>query len=152
MALAQMDHLSLLQELYHQIHIPWVVWDEVVIFGGGRPGAVEVCAADWIQVVEVHDTTGVRILRERLGAGESEAIVLAIELEADMLLMDEARGRRVAEGWGLNTTGTLGTLIMAKKQRLIPAVTPLLDRLRAGGFRMSEDLYWAARSLAGETD
>ncbi|MBM4467530.1 MAG: DUF3368 domain-containing protein [Chloroflexi bacterium] len=150
-ALAQIGHFSLLRSLYGELHIPPAVRDEVVASGRGRPGAVAVSAAAWIRVVGVRDTTAVQLLRERLDAGESEAIVLAIELEADLLLIDEARGRRVAEARGLNKTGTVGTLIAAKKRGLISAVTPLLDELRAAGFRMSEELYQTGRTLAGES-
>ena len=149
-ALARIGHLELLRLLYGEIHIPPGVRDEVVAAGQECPGAVEVSAANWIHVVKVHDTVAVQLLRDRLGVGESEAIVLAMELNADLLLMDEARGRRVAEGRGLNKTGTVGTLIMAKKRGLISAVRPLLDRLRATGFRMNDELYQTGCRLAGE--
>jgi len=150
-ALAQIGHFDLLQSLYNQLYIPPAVWDEVVASGRGRPGAVELSAVSWIHIVEVRDTTAVQLLRERLDAGESEAIVLAIELKADLLLIDEARGRRVAETRGLNKTGTVGTLIVAKKRGLISAMAPLLDELQAAGFRLSEELYQTARVLAGES-
>jgi predicted nucleic acid-binding protein len=111
---------------------------------------METGAAAWIDVVETQDRLAVQLLRERLDAGESQAIVLAIELKTDLLLMDEARGKRVAEARGLNTTGTLGTLVIAKKQGLIPTVRPLLDKLRSRGFRMSKELYQVVHMLADE--
>lgn len=149
-ALATIGRFDLLQTLYGEVHIPPAVRDEVVISGHGRPGAEEVGTASWIEVVELRDVTAVQLLRERLGAGESEAVVLAIQLEADLLLIDEARGRRVAEARGLNKTGTIGTLIAAKKRGLVEQVTPLLHDLRAAGFRMGDDLYRMSRLLAGE--
>jgi predicted nucleic acid-binding protein len=56
----------------------------------------------------------------------------------------------VAETQGLNKTGVIGTLVAAKESGLVPAVTPLLDGLRARGFHMDERLYDTARQLAGE--
>lgn len=149
-ALAQIGHFSLLQLLYGQLHIPPAVRNEVVASGGGRPGAQEVDSATWIRIVNVHDITAVQLLKERLDAGESEAIVLAIELKADLLLMDEARGRRVAETRDLNKIGTVGTLVLAKKRGLVASVTPLLDALMVSEFRMSKELYRTAQMLAGE--
>ncbi len=149
-ALAQIGHFTLLQLLYGELYIPPAVRHEVVALGQGRPGAAEVDVASWIHVVEVREAMAVQLLRDRLDAGESEAIVLAMEMNAYLLLMDESRGRRVAEARGLTKTGTMGTLIVAKKRGLISAITPLWDRLLAAGFRMSDELYQAARTLAGE--
>ena len=149
-ALAKIGQFNLLRSLYDQLHIPPTVRDEVVTSKRGRPGAEEVDTSVWIHEVDVRDVTAVQLLRERLDAGESEAIVLAIQLAADLLLIAEARGRRVAEARGLKKIGTIGTLIAAKNRGLVPEVTPLLDDLRAAGFRMSEDLYRTGRMLASE--
>lgn len=149
-ALARIGRLDLLQTLYGQLRVPPAVWEEVLASGSGQPEVVTIDAAPWIHVVEVHNVTAVQLMRDRLDAGESEAIVLALELNADLLLIDEARGRRVAEARGLNKTGALGTLIMAKRQGLVPLVTPLLDQLRGVGFHMGEALYQTVRALAGE--
>ena len=149
-AMARIGQFDLLQSLYGQIYIPPSVRAEVAISGRDRPGAEEVGIASWIHVVDVRDMTAVQLLRERLDASESEAIVLAIQIEAGLLLIDEARGRRLAEARGLHKTGTIGTLIMAKRRGLISAVTPLLDDLRTSGFRMGVDLYHEALRLAGE--
>jgi predicted nucleic acid-binding protein len=150
-ALAQIGQFNLLRSVYRRLQIPPAVRDEVMASGSGLPGAAEASTAAWLHIAEVRDRTAVQLLRDRLGAGESEAIVLAVELRADLLLIDEARGRRVAEARGLNKTGTVGTLIVAKKQGLISTVTPLLNELWASGFRMSEELYQTARVLAGES-
>ena len=151
-ALAQIGQFDILRLLYGQVHIPPGVCDEVNAVGPDCPGAAEMVAANWVHIVRVSDPMAVELLRDRLDKGESEAIVLAIELRADLLLIDEARGRRVAEARGLNKTGTIGTLILAKRSGLIQGVTPLLDQLLARGFRMGEDLYQIARSLADESN
>ena len=149
-ALAQIGQLHILPALYGEIHIPPAVRREVLAYGRERPGAAEIGAASWIRTDHVRDRTAIQLLLERLDAGESAAIVLALELEADLLLIDEARGRRVAEARGLSKTGTVGTLIAAKQHGLLPAVTPLLDSLLASGFRLSDELYRQARQLAAE--
>lgn len=149
-ALGHVGRLDLLPALYDEICIPRAVWREVVVHGRERPGVEVVSSASWVKVVDIRDKITLRLLRERLDAGESAAILLAIEQEADLLLIDEARGRRVAEARGLNKSGTIGTLIVAKQRGLVETVTPLLDSLMASGFHMSEELYQMAHVLAGE--
>jgi predicted nucleic acid-binding protein len=101
------NHFDLLRSLFGELRIPTTVSKEVIVSGHGRASRPEVSTANRIHVCEVRDTTAVELLQERLDAGESEAIVPAIELCADLLLIDEARGRRVAESQRLEKTGTL---------------------------------------------
>jgi predicted nucleic acid-binding protein len=103
-ALAQINNFELLKTLYNRLYIPPAVQEEVVGLGRGRAGAVEVDLADWIKIVEVQNRTAIQLLRGQLDLGESQAIVLALELQANLLLIDEARGRRIAQAQGLNVT------------------------------------------------
>lgn len=149
-ALARVGQLHLLPALFGKLYIPDAVRLEVVAQGSGRAGSDDVAVADWIQSETVDDRLGVGLLRDRLGEGESEAIVLAIEKTAGLLLIDEERGRRVAETRGLNIMGTLGVLVLAKKRGHLDEITTHLDALVGAGFRMDRLLYDAVKELAGE--
>jgi hypothetical protein len=140
----------LLSALYSEILIPKAVYEEVVEAGRGRPGSKEVREAKWIKTVAVKGKTAVLLLRSSLGAGESEAIVLAMEMKADLILLDDRKATKIAESMGLKKAGTIGTLIAAKRRGLIPSVTLLLDQLLAVGVRISRRLYRYAQQLAGE--
>lgn len=89
--------------------------------------------------------------QENIDVGEAEAIVLALELKANLLLMDERCGRAVATSCGLNVTGLLGVLLQAKRNSLIPAVKPVMDQLiEQVDFRVSSQLYAAILQSADE--
>jgi predicted nucleic acid-binding protein len=149
-ALARINQFDLLRQLYSEVILPLAVQDEVERSGRSRPGGLELSAADWIRVVAVTDRTAVSLLRQQLDYGESAAIALVLELSADLLLIDEARGRRIAQARGVAHVGTIGIVVAAKRQNLIPSATTLLDDLRTVGFRMSQRLYDSARAIAGE--
>ena len=90
-------------------------------------------------------------LRQDLDSGEAQAIALALEINADLLLMDERLGRDVAEYFGLGYTGLIGVLVDAKHNKLIRDIKTLLDDLRnKAGFRISDSLYQRVLSDMGE--
>ena len=148
--LARANHFDLLVEFYDQIVIPQAVYDEVVVRGQGRDGSREVKEASWIETQVPKDDLAVRALATELGKGEASAIILAQELQADLLLMDETRGRRIAQQLGLNVRGTLGILARARREGRIPNLRQALDLLRARGTWISSDLYAEILQLVGE--
>jgi len=142
--LAAIQHLQLLPQLYTQVIIPEAVYRELTDIAPDVPGTSEVKTASWLQVRQVTSRETIERLRYqvRLDLGESEAIALALELSADLLLIDERRGRAEADRLGLRITGLLGILIEAKHQNLIVAVKPLMDALITTSlFRVSPALY-----------
>lgn len=140
--LARIGKLDLLLELYGELAIPSAVWREVVVEGSGQPGADKVENAAWIKTHVVANEHLVRALRQELDAGEAEAIALALEIEAELLLMDERLGREIARHLGLRYTGLIGVLIEAKHKGIVSAIKPHLDALRnIAGFRVSDALY-----------
>jgi len=108
-ALAKIERFGLLRELFGKLYIPQAVYDEVVVIGTGRAGAneTEQAVSDWIEVQEVKDLVMVKSLLTKLGKGESEAIALALEAKADLVLLDDYKARATAEFMGLNMTGTV---------------------------------------------
>lgn len=147
--LAAIGQLGLLHQLYQNVIIPPAVYRELTAVGGSHPGAI-VQSLDWIEVRDVTNLLLVTALRIEIDEGEAEAIVLAQELTADLLLLDERRGRSVAGRFGLRVVGLLGVLIDAKQLGLIPEIKPLLDGLIYFGFRIGQELYERVLQAAGE--
>lgn len=146
-SLARIGQLDLLPKLYGEIIVPSAVYAEVTVTS--YPGAEHLRSAEWLSVDEIEDTSAVQRLLFWLDLGESEAIVLAQRLEATVL-MDERRGRAIAQAMELQVTGTVGVLLAAKTHGHILAVTPWLDALSIAGVRISARLYDDVRLLAGE--
>lgn len=126
----------------------------MTVVGKVVPGTVEVQTFSWIQTRSVGDSQRVAdVVRDRddIDLGEAEAIVLALEINANLLLMDERRGRALAASYGLNVTGILGILLQAKSKGFISLVQPLLNRLvEEADFRVSSELYANVLKMAGE--
>lgn len=141
--LARIGKLALLRDLYVEVCIPEAVWQEAVVKGEGQAGANEIKAAVWIKALRVKNAELVKALRQELDPGESEAIALALETQAELLLMDERLGRDTARHLGLPFTGLIGLLVEAKRKGLISSIRQELDALRdIAGFRIADSLYW----------
>lgn len=149
-ALARIGSLALLRRLADQIIIPEAVYRESVTQAQGRPGSVEIAQAIWIVRQTVENQTTVTRLRSRVGWGEAEAIVLAQQLHADAVVLDDATARHVAEQEGCVVVGLLGLLVDGKRRGFIPAVKPLLDAMRHAHFFIAERLYEAILQQAEE--
>lgn len=134
--------LDLLKKIYEEILIPPAVWDEIVIKGKGQPGAEAVKKANWIKKEAVQNVSLVETLELTLDRGEAEAIALAKEKNAELLLIDEQLARKVANHLGLNYIGLIGILREAKSKGLIKGIKNYIDLLRTvAGFWISEDVY-----------
>jgi uncharacterized protein len=150
-ALSAVGRLSLLHQLYGKILVPEAVAQEVTSGRSGQPGADELRTSDWITVQAVQDSVLLRSLYGELDRGEAEALALAVEVRAEILLVDERLARRVALRLGLSVVGVLGVLLEAKKKGCLTAIRPVLDDLLTqAGFRIGSDLYALVLSTAGE--
>jgi uncharacterized protein len=148
--LAAIGKFELLGILYGRIIIPGAVYDEVVIQGAGRPGAAETAGAAWVDRQVIKDAAKAASLQTYLDSGESEAIILAEELHADLVIIDESAARHEVAARGIAFIGTVGVLMQAKHRGLIPALKPELDRLRACGFHLTDRVYRACLAANGE--
>jgi hypothetical protein len=147
-ALAKIQKLDLLKHFFGTVSIPQEVYDEVVTRGGPLYGADEVSRASWIRVVSVENRTAVDALSLTLDRGEAEAIALAREIDA-LLIIDDRDGRDAAKSLGIPITGTIGILLLAAEEKTI-SFKDELDALVAAGFRLSEREYRRILDLAGE--
>lgn len=127
--------------------MPRTVWNEAV---ERRPSAAGIDAlqqAAWLRVIE--DPKPASDLG--LDPGETAAILVAESLRADLLLIDERMGRKVAYQRGVVVRGTLGVLVQARQSGVLPALRPVLDALVAEGFRIAPALIREALAHVGES-
>jgi len=149
--LAAIQRFDLLQHIFGEIHIAQAVYDEAVVAGREVGGAKhEVSAATWIKTIHIKDRSAVKALLNELDLGEAETIVLARELGANWVLMDEKKGRRKLTQLGLQKIGTVGILLKAKQVGLLSAIRPELEKLHRRGFSLSQSVIDAVLQQAKE--
>ena len=105
---------------------------------------------EWLVVESPSNKTYQLILEASLDKGESSAIALALEKTDPLLIIDDLKGRKFAVKLGLKITGTLGILIIAKRQNLITSVKPALEKVKKTDFRFSKNLEKTFLRLADE--
>ena len=142
-----------LPALYEKVILPDAVFSEVVKKGRGRKGAKEVLngiAAGFIDRERVSNELAVSALSEFIGDGESEAIILASEIFADAIILDDNKARNIAHSMNLNVIGTIGILLAMKERYIIKEIRPYLDKAVSYGFRISPHLFIKVLEKAGE--
>jgi uncharacterized protein len=139
-ALARIGRFGILQELFGELMIPTAVYTEIATHGKKRAGSDELQNAHWIQCYPVSNRALVTFLKISLDDGEAEAIALAQEMEADLILMDDQAGRYVAESVGIKLTGTVGLLSRYYRGQPLK-FKEALDELLANGFRLNRTVY-----------
>lgn len=149
-ALSLLDLLDLLPALFAECWVPQTVFDEVAVAGVGKPGAKSLQSAEWRERIRISPTPDPLLIVE-LDAGEAEVISLARQLSPCMAIIDERRGRRIAQQvYGLAVKGTAGILVEARRRGLIDGVHPRLLELRAAGYFIADNVIIAACQAVGE--
>ena len=144
-ALMKIEQLDLLEKLFKRVKIPVAVYQELTTNQKFKQEAEMIKNKTFIDIARVEDIKSVSILQRATGLdkGESEAIVLAEEIKADLLLIDERKGRLVAKQMGNQITGTLGVIINAYEENLITSEISLqcFELLKNAGIRISDSLH-----------
>lgn len=147
-SLLKLSKLDILKKLYSEIIIPKAVFEEIEA-GKNKEYYEDLSKISWFKIVEIQDKQAVKYFLD-LDSGEAEAIVLATEVNADLIILDEKLGRFHAKHADIKVTGTVGLLIKAKKQGLIKELKPLLYELIEKDVWISEKLIREILKQAGE--
>lgn len=139
--LAKIGRLELLFQLYGQVLVPVSVLDEIRGRSTEETTAIESLVENQALEIQRGSPEALERVPADLGAGEREAIALAMETEADIVVLDDREGRRVARERDLPVTGTIGILIEARARDMIPSVRRELDRLIEAGMWIDEAFY-----------
>ncbi len=147
LALAACDALPLLDRLFETVRVPAAVLRECAV--SGKTSAERLARYLEGRVVDV-DPADILVSSRSLGRGEMEAMALYRRLGADWLLVDDARARKVARLNGIQVIGSLGVLLLARGNGLVPRIRPLIEAIRASGIYLADSLVEEALRLAEE--
>ena len=135
--------------MYGKIMIPDAVYREVTEKRDVASQRIE-AAKEWIEIRKVDPNLDRRMYRAKLHDGEVEVMLLAQEVGADAVIIDDSAARKTAEYLSLPLTGTLGVMIKAKQQGLLEAVMPVVQQMEQNGVYCSRELKERIRVLSQE--
>ena len=137
--LGNIDGLKILQELYGEIIIPRAVFEEVTNKDDDAKLKLSKNLS-WIKVLEVQDKSNRKMYQAKLHDGEVEVMMLSNEISADLLIIDDNAAKKTAKFLGFTVTGTLGVILKAKFEGIVPQVKPIVDEMLRQGFYISSKL------------
>jgi predicted nucleic acid-binding protein len=147
--LTEVALLEVLRQPGASVLVPDAVLEEISRLGPHDPAIQAVQAASWIQIVATPAIPDIVRVWD-LGAGETAVLTVALEAPDSMAILDDQPARRCARVLGVPTQGTLGLVLVAKQQGLIPDVRPVLERLKEAGMYMTDSLERQILDAAGE--
>ena len=136
--LSKIGELEILKNLYGDIIIPRAVFEEVT--RKNDLAKEKILNSEWIKILEVQDKSDRKIYQAKLHDGEVEVMMLAKEISADLLIIDDNAAKKTAKFLGFKVTGTLGILIKAKAEKIISEVRPILEKMLAEKFYISDKI------------
>ncbi|WPD22957.1 MAG: DUF3368 domain-containing protein [Candidatus Electrothrix scaldis] len=137
--LGKIDEIDVLHRLCERVYITPTIKEE---YGEALP--------DWIKIKAPQNTRYQNLLEMDLDAGEASAIALSLETDRSILIIDDLKGRKIAKRLHLKYSGTLGLLLQAKRAGILPALRPVVVKIRETNFRFSEALLDSLLEQAGE--
>lgn len=149
--LAIIGKLWLLHEQFGEIIIPAAVHAELRLSETLPGGEIVQKAIDekWIKMLTVSNRSLVDILKHELDDGEAEAIALAKENNAKMVLLDERDARKVARQLHLSVTGVVGILLKAYREKTIADLSSVLNELKTkAGFYIADDVLDQIKTMS----
>lgn len=146
-ALAACEGLAWLDARFEQVRVPRAVFQECTIAGKSQATELHTYLSD--KIIEINPAMAL-ITPSGLGLGETEAMTLYRQLQADALLIDDRRARKVAHLNQLKTIGSLSIVLWAKQQDYIKTIRPALTAIQQAGIFLSESVIQEALNLAGE--
>lgn len=149
-ALAIVDQIEILSSLFDQVTVPLTVHEEILAGGPYGVGVDSYKKAKWLHHIQIEGSVDV-LLEAVLDRGEAEVLQAAMSLQADWVLIDERKARKIARSiYGLRVVGTAGILVEAKKQGIIPKVGDLLFEMRSKGYWIHESIVERTLRVADE--
>lgn len=137
--LSNIGELDLLQKVYGQIITTIEIATE---FGEQLP--------DWVSIHPVADKYRQQLLEMQIDKGESSAIALALETPDCTIILDDFKARKIANQLDLHITGTIGVIVRAKLNGIVPSIKPILQKIKEADFRLSIEIELFALKEAGE--
>lgn len=144
-ALAIVDKLDLLERLFGEVYVPRAVYNEVSQENKEESTRLKLYCND--KVLDISTAFNFNI---SLGQGESKAIILYKEKNANFLLCDDKKAKKFAQNFGINVIGSLGILIKAKQENLIPEISSLVEILKSSRIFIDDKIYKLVLKMAGE--
>lgn len=105
----------------------------------------------WIEIAEPAEKKVQRIIRMNLDLGESSAIALTMDIHKSILIIDDLKGRKIADKLDIRYSGTLGLILRAKQEGVLPAIKPIIKKIEKTNFRIDKNLLLNVLDEAGES-